>query len=228
MEILKTENFDIEYAKELQSYAIKALANAESKLQYFCKLFNCKKEDVGVLKASFFNKRNEFVAHIKKISGGSEPPKWAEGCFYNGEIQALVRKEVENERVNTLAHETVHLIFNKTIYNKFNIDRVRWLDESFAVYLDGEVDKQELQDIVKKLEPISNNFNMNDLEDVNKVHTSLYDGYNMFNVIGYYIFKNNLQAEMLNLLKTDRNKVVEIGTHILQDALDFLKGVEIY
>lgn len=228
MKQLKTENFVVEYSEGLENYATKAVNHAEIKKQQYCKLFNCKSDDIGVLKASFFNVRDEFVNHIKKISGGSEPPTWAEGCFYNGEIQAMVRKELESERINTLAHETVHLFFNRTIYNKYNIDRVRWLDESFAVYLDGEpnnISTAELKELIVKLQPFADGFDMNILNDVNKVHTKEYDGYDMFNVIGKYIFETNQEEHLLKLLKEDKSKVDTIGTYILQEAINYFEKI---
>ena len=226
MNVLKTDNFIVEYSNGLENYAKKSVQRAEKKKKEFCKLFNCKSEEIGILKASFFNVREDFVNHIKQISGGSEPPIWAEGCFYNGEIQAMVRKEVEFERLNTLAHETLHLFFNKTIYMKYNIDRIRWLDESFAVFLDGtpeDVSCEEFKEIVSKIRPLAKGFNMNDLNDINKVNTKEYDGYDMFEIIGRYIFVTKQEQKLLELIKKDRNQVVEIGTHILIDAINFFE-----
>ena len=227
MEILKTENYVINYDKQLQDFINRTVFHAENKKKEFCSLFECSENVVGVLKASFFTKREEFVGYIKKISGGDTPPSWATGCFYNNEIQVMVDVKNPEQKFNTLAHETLHLFFNKNIYEKYNIDRVNWLDESFAVYLDGnpdDVSGEELSKIINYLDKMSNGFDMIILADYNKVKTQEYNGYDMFNIIGKYIFENHLEKEFLETLKSDRNKIVEIGTHILQDAINYFKN----
>lgn len=221
-----TNDFIINYEPELQEFIEKTVAHAESKRKEFYKLFNCNEKDIGVLKASFFINHDKFIEYIKSVSGGHRPPDWATGCFYNGEIQVLVDLKNPEEKMNTLAHETLHLFFNKTIYQKYKIDRVNWLDESFAVYLDGQPDDisvDELLRMINYLDKISDGFDMAVLTDANKVITNDYNGYDMFNVIGKYIFDNHLENKYLELIKEDRNKVVEIGKNILQVAVDYFK-----
>lgn len=226
MKQLKTKDFIIDYDENLQNFIEKTVKHAESKKKEFYNIFDCKESDIDILHVSFFVNREDFVEYIKSISNGQTPPSWATGCFYNGEIQVLVDLKNPEIKINTLAHETMHLFFDKTIYEKYNVARVNWLDESFAVYLDGQpndISNEELARMIKYLSKISNGFDMRVLEDYNKVKTKEYNGYDMFNIIGKYIFETKQEQKFIELIKKDRNKVLEIGKHILQDAIDYFK-----
>ena len=225
METMITQAFVINYEPKLRDFVVSTSNHAKEKKKEFCKLFGCEEHEVERLQASFFVERNEFVKHIQTISNGQTPPKWATGCFYNGEIQVLVDLKNPEEKMNTLAHELLHLFFEKMIYQKHNIERVNWLDESFAVYLDGgkhDFDG-ELEKSIKYLSKISKGFDMNILCDYNIIKTKEYDGYDMFNIIGKYIFETNQEKTFLKMLIANRQQIVELGKHILQDAIDYFK-----
>lgn len=225
MEVLITENFVVKYDICLSDFVVKTVNHANKKKQQFCKIFNCSMSDVERLNASFFVDRVEFVNYIKEISNGQTPPSWATGCFYNNEIQVLVNPTKSEEKMNTLAHELLHLFFEKNIYQKYNLERVSWLDESFAVYLDGDEHDFDcqLEETIQSLSKISKEFDMNILSDYNKIKTKEYDGYDMFNIIGKYIFETKQENKFLKMLMIDRGKVVEFGQHILQEAINYFK-----
>ena len=225
METMITQAFVINYEPKLRDFVVSTSNHAKEKKKEFCKLFGCVEQEIERLQASFFVERNEFVKHIQTISNGQTPPKWATGCFYNGEIQVLVDLKNPEEKMNTLAHELLHLFFEKMIYQKHNIERVNWLDESFAVYLDGgEHDFDgELEKSIKYLSKISKGFDMNILCDYNIIKTKKYDGYDMFNIIGKYIFETKQENKLLKMLIENRQQIVELGKHILQDAINYFK-----
>ena len=81
--------------------------------------------------------------------------------------------------------------------------------------------KLEIIENAKNLSKISNGFNMNDLFDCNKIKTKDYDGYDMFELIGKYVFATNQEKEIINILIKDREKILKLGTHILQDAVNY-------
>jgi len=224
MKQLKTEEFVIDYEPTLEDFIKETLTYATKIRKGLYKLFNCNKNDIGVLKASFFVSHKEFVDHIKTISGGCTPPDWATGCFYGGEIQVLVDIKNPLQKMNTLAHETVHLFFDKAIYEKYGIDRINWLDESFAMYLDGRAsnaNKNELKQIIDYIIKLADGFDMAKLADYNKLKTKDYNGYDMFIIIGKYIFENNLQHQFLKKLIEDKNKIIIKGKSILKEAIDY-------
>ena len=226
MEKIENANYLVQFPKEIERVVKNGVDYAIKKKREYCKVFGCKMADIPQLKASIFTNRKDFVDYIKKISGGQEPPEWAIGCFYSGEIQIYANENnvVElNWRMGNLAHETVHLMFDKLIYNKFKIQRVTWLDESFANYLDGIVlawTGDSWQKLAERLLPYKN-FDVNKFNNRSKIITNEYDGYDMFHIIGKYIFENNLQNEFLEKLKCNRKEILALGKTILATALDW-------
>ncbi len=224
----KIENADylVHFPKEIERIVKNGVDYAIKKKQEYCKVFDCNMADIPQLKASIFTKREDFVNYIKQISNGHQPPEWATGCFYNGEIQiyADANDVVElNWRMGNLAHETVHLMFNKLIYDKLKIQRIVWLDESFANYLDGVSlawNGDSWEKLVERLLPYKN-FDVNKLNNSKKIITSKYNGYDMFHIIGKYIFENNLQKEFLEKIKTNRKEIIAQGKTILATAIDW-------
>ena len=183
------KHFTISYPQILHNMVDKSVKIANGKRAYLCKVFNCDQNDVDRLRASFFVDRTAFVEYIRSVANGHTPPEWATGCFYNGEIQILVNinnsKSVE-EKTKTLTHEMVHLFFQQLIYERYNIDRIVWLDEAFATYLDNtdKISTKEINALIQKLSSASDNFDMNVLNDPKKIRTDDYDGYDMFDLIG--------------------------------------------
>jgi len=180
------------------------------------------------IKASFFINRKSFENYIKKISNGQTPPSWATGCFYNGEIQTLINLNNEQRvkmQSHTLTHEFVHLCFE--FYNSLNIPRICWFDESYATFIDGSKDNislQNLNEIIKKLKTLGN-FDMNIISNSNKYITENYNAYDMFLVIGKYIFNKHLEKQLLDLLKSDYKKIKQLGKTILVDAINYLDNL---
>ncbi len=221
---IKTKHYEIYYDEKVKNCVVNSIDIAEKGRITLDKLFDC--DEVTILKASYFSNRIDFVNYIKSISDGNEPPIWASGCFYNNEIQVLVDVEDEKDvkaKEHTLLHEIVHLYFDNCVYHKYNIPRVRWLDESFATYLDGltsEIKTQDLKNICKNIKV--EDFDVNILDDIKKVKSEKYNGYDMFKVIGYYIFNQHIEKEMLETLKTDVEKIRLVGKNILKKSIDMI------
>ena len=230
MKELITNHLVLHYQDGLENFIKNSLKIVETKLPFIKELFKNDDIDAIQLKASFFTKRNEFVKYIKSISSGHTPPSWATGCFYNGEIQTLIDINDKNDltfKVHTLTHEMVHLYIQKFIYEKFNLDRIRWFDESYASFIDGHIEYRNLRDlkaICYQLKSLGD-FDMNFLDDVKNVKTNTYDGYDMFLIIGKYIFENNLAKEYMELLKKSPNEIRRLGTKILPKAIQYIEKI---
>lgn len=228
LKIKETESFVLQYDSSLEKFIEKSLEIANEKLPTIENLFNCNRNEIGKIKASFFTKREDFVSYIQSITNGHTPPAWASGCFYNNEIQTLLDtdnpKNLESE-THTLIHEYTHLVIDKKIYQKHNISRIRWFDESFANYLDGSQDSYSAETIKILCDRLKNlkSFDLNILNDINNVQTSSYNGYDMFLLIGRYIFENNLENEILDDFSKSADLVEKRGKTILADALEYLK-----
>ena len=222
---IKAKHYEIGYDEKVKNCVVNAIEIAEKGRATLNQLFDCD-DNSTILKASYFSNRDDFVNYIKSISGGHEPPIWASGCFYNNEIQVLVNVENEKDvkfKQHTLLHETVHLYFDNCIYHKFDIQRVRWLDESYATYLDGTTSEIQLQDLKNICQNVNiENFDMNSLDDIKKVKTEQYNGYDMFKVIGYYIFNQHIEKELLDTLKANYDKTRLIGKSILKKSIDYI------
>ena len=228
MKNLTTENFVINYQADLADFVQDSLAMFADKKPLITSLFGEKIDKK--IKASFFTKRDDFVEYVKSVANGCTPPTWASGCFYNQEIQVLVNINNQNNltrQKHTLTHEFVHLCFNELIYDKYAISRIRWLDESFANYLDGHAatrSQDQLKAIAHELKKLGK-FNVNVLNDRSKVKTETYNGYDMFLIIGKYIFANDLAEKYLNELKTDPTAILNIGESILGTALEYVENL---
>lgn len=225
MEKIENANYLVRFPKGIEQIVKNGVDYATKKKREYCKVFGCKMRDIPQLKVSIFTEREEFVNYITQFTT-SPLEDWVSGCYYNGEIQIYAdgKNYVElNRRMGTIAHETVHLMFAKLIYEKHNIKRVTWLDESFANFLDGVSlawTDDSWQKLVKRLLP-HKHFDMNKTDDINKIVTSEYDAYDMFHLIGKYIFENNLQKEILETLIKDRKQIVKLGKTILSSAIDW-------
>lgn len=228
MKELITKNFILNYQEGLDDFIQESLHIVDMKMPLIKEILTCDDAAVGQLKASFFTNRNDFVGYIESISNGEQPPVWATGCFCNGGIQALVDVNNKNDikfKVHTLTHEMVHLFIQKLIYQQYEIDRIRWFDESYASYIDGRTEKLTLDNlkyICYKLKPVEN-LDVNCLDDINKVKTKDYNAYDIFLVIGRYIFENNLAKDYIELIKNNPLKIRELGLSILKDSIKYIE-----
>lgn len=223
-----TDKFVINFQEGLEDFVNKSLIVVEEQMPILRNLFFAEFDKIQKLKASFFTQREDFVEYIKSVSNGKTPPEWATGCFYNGEIQTLLNTNNKvdiKHKTHTLMHEMTHLYIKKFIYEKYNIQRIRWFDESCACYIDGRLNvmaKEQLNAICEQLSIIQK-FDLNILDDINKLNTQQFDAYNMFLIVGKYIFENNLANSYLDLLKTNPEKIRNIGSTILESAIEYAK-----
>ena len=217
----------INFQAGLEDFVANSLNIVELKMPILNDLFGENAEFVEKLKASFFTERKDFVEYIKSISNGKTPPEWATGCFYNGEIQTLLNmknKEDMKYKIHTLTHEMTHLYIQKLVYEKYRIDRIRWFDESYASFVDGHIcnrAKEELQSICEQLKLLGH-FDLNILDNINKVRTKEYDGYDMFLIVGKYIFENDLSKKYLDLIKTETEELRKEGRSILGKSIQYV------
>lgn len=229
MKELVTKKFILSYQDGLDDFIERSLKIVDERMPLIDKLFSCNEDTAIKLKASFFTKREDFIEYIKSVSGGKTFPAWVTGCFYNGEIQTLVNINDADDvkfKAHILTHEMAHLYIENTIYSKYNIDRIRWFDESYAGFLDGHMKNRinkQFREICLELKRLGN-FDMNSIDDVNYVITKNYNGYNMFRIIGKYIFENDLAKKYLDLLKNNPSTIREIGKDILPKAIKYVEN----
>ena len=221
--IIKNDFYEIYFPLEYEEYIKEVLDYSTNRLIDNLHFFN--EDSYGdVIKASFFDEKEDFFNRICEIDSNANPPEWAMGCFYGGENQILLEKDNVRRRFYTLAHETCHLLFSRFIYKNYS-DRVVWLDEAFAANFSGEVE-EELENGVFK-EKLEKYINRNDLPKMseisfknNNVKTDSYNGYDFFHIVGRYLVEMYDSKELLELFN-DESKVLELGTHILEDSIKY-------
>ena len=222
-ETLKTEYYEIYFQSKYKEDILKILDYSTDRLKKNLLFFN--KDSYGeIIKASFFDNREDFINKIKNIDSNAEPPKWATGCFYGGEEQILLNKDNIMDRFLTLAHETCHLLFMKFIYCDYN-DRVTWLDEAFAANFSGEVEREiESGEFIEIVKEYMNKGNLPKMSDIsfenNNIKTDDYNGYDLFHIVGRYLVENNSKEDLLELFKNEE-KILLIGDTILSDSLNY-------
>lgn len=221
---ITNDYFEILVPSSLKKYGEEVLNYSTDKLKEFLLFF--KEQNCEKIKAAFLINHDDFINRIKEVSApnSSLPPKWATGCFYGGEAQILLHENDPYEKFNTLAHESFHLLFSKFVYEKNNIDRIIWLDESLASNFDGSIDKlikdNRFKNIIAKLINNSKLPKMNELSfSKGNIVTKDYNGYDLFKVVGRYLIETKSKKDLLNYIN-DKEKIINDGEIILKKSLD--------
>ena len=224
--VLENDYFQIIIPKTIKKYGEEILNYSTKKIKEFLDFFN--ESTYGEkIKGSFFINSNDFFARIKELDPKANPPSWARGCFYGGETQILLNKNNLDEGFYTLAHETFHLFFSKFIYEKNNMDRIVWLDESLAGNFDGFAEKSITDGTFKKIIiNLLNNNNLPKMSDLDfakgNIKTSNYNGYDLFTIVGRYLIETKSKDELLKYVNY-KNKVIKDGDIILIESLEYFK-----
>lgn len=223
--VLQNEYYKIYFPNKYDKDIKEILEYSTNRLIGNLKFFGVKSYGL-VIKASFFDRKENFFARIHELDKNAAPPDWAKGCFYGGENQILFEENNIKARFYTLSHETCHLLFSKFIYNDYT-NRVVWLDESFAANFSGEVEKELINGVF--IEKVKKYLKHNSLPNMNKisfknnnVKTSEYNAYDFFHIIGRYLFEIYSSEELLEFYK-DEKRVLSLGENILSESLSYFK-----
>lgn len=222
--VLENDFFEILLPNSLENYGNETIEYSTNKLKEFLEFF--KEESYGKkIKGSFFTVRQDFFNRIKEIAPGANPPSWAQGCFYGGEIQILLNPNNIYARFCTLAHESFHLLMNKFVYEKNNMNRIVWLDESLAGNFDGTterlIENGKFQEMISKLKENTKLPKMNELQfSKGNITTKNYDGYDLFKVVGRYLIETKSKDELLEYIN-DEKKIKNDGDKILDTSIKY-------
>lgn len=223
--IMKNDYYEIYYPIKYENYIKEVLDYSTNKLIENLNFFN-KKFDGNIIKASFFDNKEDFFNRIKELDVKAKPPKWARGCFYGNENQILIDSNNLSASFYTLAHETCHLLFKKFIYNNYS-NRIVWLDESFAYIFC--LPKDEIESDNRIINIIKKYKNLKDISIIsnitfekNNIETKKYDAYDFFQIIGYYLVRVYSKEELLELYKNEK-RIVKLGKTILTASILYFK-----
>lgn len=222
---IENEYFEIFIPESLKDYGYEVLDYSTNKIKEYFNFFN-ELEYGEKIKGAFLISREDFIKRIKNLDSNANPPSWARGCFYGGETQILLDIDNPYNMFSTLAHETFHLLFKKFVYDKNNMNRIVWLDESLAGNFDGStqkiIDNGEFKEIVYNLLNNQKLPIMNDLSfSKGNIKTNDYNGYELFKVVGRYLMETN--EDLLGYIN-DENKVLMDGNNILKDSLNYFRN----
>ena len=223
---LENDYFQIRILKTLKSYGEEVLSYSTEKMKEYLQFF--KESTYGKkIKGSFFTNGDDFFARIKELAPEATPSPWAKGCFYGGETQILLDEDNLYERFHTLAHETFHLLFKRFVYERNNMERIIWLDESLAGNFDGltekKIEKGEFVDIINRVSHTKKLPKMSDLDfKKNNVKTADYNGYDLFKIVGRYLIETKSKDELLEYVN-DKDRVIKDGNNILNESLEYFK-----
>ncbi len=224
---LKTKDFNFEYSQDLEDYVKEVEQISLQRKEVLCKFFKCNFNDIPAIDTAILSNQKDFVDYIHKITNNkSTPPEWATGCFCNDGIQMLVLKDNPkqyNASKFIISHEMTHLFINKFVYNKYNIPRLKWWDECYAYWLERPLTKERAEQAItlSKENEHRANFDMNIIKNDSKNENEV-NAFPLYKIVGYYIFQNNLAKKYVEIIKKDRNKMVEIGKTIVADAIDYI------
>lgn len=212
--------YSIDYCPSLEEFIRDEIELSKAQRAKLIELFG---SDIDIVKGVIFDNREDFVKYVEEVSNGWTPPEFSTGCFYNNEIQSYITTPSVNSH-DIITHEQTHIFINKLLYNPYHLNRLRWFDEAFACYFDKRWTKRTHE----FLKDSFNNYLIYntdiDLNILNHEIPQQYRGnkaYTMFMFVGQYIFETGKEREIIELMKTDPEKVQELGTHILKDAVDY-------
>lgn len=224
---IENEYYEIYVPEEFEEYGKEVLEYSTDKLKEYLKFF--KENSFGEkIRGSLLTTREDFVKRIKELDPNGNPPSWAQGCFYGGETQILVDPQNIYLRFCTLAHESFHLLFQKFVYEKNNMDRIVWLDESLAGNFDGTtiklIQNGEFIEIIKSLKSNLKLPKMEELEfSKSNIKTDDYDGYDLFKVVGRYLIETKTEEELFDYINNEET-ILKDGSTILDDSIKYFSN----
>lgn len=222
---LTNKYYEILIPEYLEEFGFQVLEYSTNKIKDMLEFF--KKETYGEkIKGAFFTNREDFIARIKRLDKDANPPMYAQGCFYGGEIQILINNTKFKNAFYALPHETFHLLFEKFVYGKKAYNRVIWLDEALANNFDGLIEEKinsgEFQKIIRYYSNKKDLPKMNELR-VKKIYNyNERDEYDFFRIVGRYLIETNTKDELLSYINT-KEKIKQDGYTILDVALKYFK-----
>ena len=220
---ITNDYYEIYIPKSYEKYGYQVLNFSTEKLKENLAFF--KEKSFGTkIKGAFLTTREDYVNRVHLYEPDHTPPKWAGGGYYGDEAMILLEPDKLEKRFATLAHESFHLLFDKFIYKKNNMNRIIWLDESLANNLDGRMPYRlkngYLEKTVVKLNKLKKLPKMNELDFQKNVKTNDYDGYDFFIIVGRYLIETMSDDELFAFINNE-SKVKEAGETILKDSIDY-------
>lgn len=217
-----TEDFDIGFSQGLDNFVCEVTEIATKRKQILNKVFGV--DGFPQVRCEMIEGQERYLNFVKE-KYGENLPAWSVGAFAGGNIQMSIDKRHLDWARFTLSHELTHLYIDKYIYQKYNLPRLKWWDETFAYWLERPLDEARVEQ-AKRLaneNAYRKNSDMNILafdsksEDENQA-------VGLYKLIGFYVFTTHQEQKFLDIIGKDYSQVQEIGKTILEKSVDYVQN----
>lgn len=223
--------FDIIMFKiyEDNNFVINYQNGLESLVSDFVNYYN---EHIGLLLRKFhLDKINKFEIRLfnDKNMFGVTPYKLGDfaGFFSTTGIECYINingnKSID-DIMNGIMHEIVHHIYKCYIEEDIG-NRITWFDEGLAMNFSHDHDRYIDEDyfigfLKNRILTIDNLPSINELTHGNGFVNDKYNGYDLSYLVVRYLIEINSE-DNFNSIMRDKKKIINIGEHVLSDAIDF-------
>ena len=131
--VLETNLCIIYYSDSLQKLADATINLLKNKIKRYKIFFGIDLYEKIIV--NYFDNIGDFRKFIYNIRGENDSlPKYAEGTYDEGMINAYIEPNNQLERVYTASHELFHIFYLKYILNNDYSKRIVWYDEGMAQF----------------------------------------------------------------------------------------------
>jgi len=221
---LESKLYEINYSDSLQELAEATIELLQRKIIEYKNLFNIEFDEKIIV--NYFDNLEEFREFIYKIRGERESlPKYAQGTYDEGMVNAYIESDKQLKRLYTASHELFHILYMKYILKDDYSKRIVWYDEGMAQFMSGEKDKIVDEDVFKKFflrvkEDTKEIPNLNDLKHGDSFYNDKYNGYDLSYLSIKYL-NDILNPEKFVKLMSDFSNIKKYGDDIVTKMFSY-------
>ncbi|MBD9106134.1 hypothetical protein EGW03_06750 [bacterium] len=222
--VLETNLCKINYSNSLQELSNETVKLLQDKIIEYKELFNIELDEKIIV--NYFDNLEEFREFIYKIRGERKSlPKYANGTYDEGMINAYVEPDTQLKRLYTASHELFHILYAKYILKNDYSKRIVWYDEGMAQLMSGEkdkyIDEEKFKSFYLKVKEETKTIpNLNDLEHGNSFCSDEYNGYDLSYLSIKYL-NEILSTEKFRQLMYDFLSIQEYGNNLIYKMFDY-------
>ena len=221
---LETNLCKINYSDSLEELSNATVKLLQDKIVEYKKLFSIEFDEQIIV--NYFDDLEEFREFIYKIRGERKSlPKYAQGTYDEGMVNAYIDPNTQLKRLYTSSHELFHILYMKYILKNDYSKRIVWYDEGMAQFLSGEKDKYVNDESFKKFylkvkEETKIIPNLNNLEHGTSFCNDEYNGYDLSYLSIRYLNEILEREEFINLM-SDFLTIKDYGYNLIYKMFDY-------
>ena len=226
--VLETNLCIIYYSDSLQKLADATINLLKNKIKQYKIFFGIDLYEKIIV--NYFDNIGDFRKFIYNIRGEKDSlPKYAEGTYDEGMINAYIEPNNQLERVYTASHELFHIFYLKYLLNNDYSKRIVWYDEGMAQFMSGEKDKYSDKDCFKNFylkvkEETKSIPDLNVLEHGESFCNNKYNGYDLSYLCVRYL-DYILKPDEFRLLMSDFSQIRNYGNKIIYKMFDYFDNM---